>query len=192
MQKKQLESVEQEKVFVIDIQLNRGLIAVIIAALVLVAGLSYFAFGMDSVSASSPQAINAGTTGLRQYYLSTGTVLVNGSEATTACETGYHMASLWEIYEPSNLEYNFDVGATAADSGFGPPASYGWVRTGWGANSGLTPGTANCDAWMSQDVGHNGTVVKLESDWQHASGIPNWYAVVDSCNEDYAVWCIED
>jgi len=192
MERKQLERTEQEKVFVIDIHLNHGLIAAMAIALLFIAGVGYLALGMDSVSASSPQAVAAGTTGLRQYYLSTGTVLVDGSDATTACASGYHMASLWEIYEPSNLEYNIDLGATADDSGLGPAASYGWVRTGWGANTGVIPGQANCNAWTSNDVGHNGTLVKLESDWQHPSGIPNWYSIGDSCNKKYAVWCIED
>jgi hypothetical protein len=192
MQKKQLESVEQEKVFVIDIQLNRGLIAVIIAALVLVAGLSYFAFGMDSVSASSPQAINAGTTGLRQFYVSTGTKIVDGANATSACADGYHMASLWEIYDTSNLEYNTSLGATTDDSGQGAPNVYGWVRTGWGTDTSTTPGRANCNAWISNAIGHHGTVIMPEPVWQNVTGIPAWFTTVSTCNIKFGVWCIED
>jgi len=192
MQKKQLESVEQEKVFVIDIQLNRGLIAVIIAALVLVAGLSYFAFGMDSVSASSPQAVAAGPTGLRQFYISTGTNIVDGANATSACAAGYHMASLWEIYDTSNLEYNTSLGAFTDDNGQGPPNLFGWVRTGWGADTSTTAGRANCNAWKSDHSGSNGTVVMLEPDWENVTGIPTWYSSVKSCDKTTPVYCIED
>ena len=146
MQSKKLESVEQEKVFVIDIHLNRGLIAAIVIALLFIAGMGYFAFGMNSVSASSSQAINAGTTGLRQFYISTDTKVVDGANATSACADGYHMASLWEIYDTSNLEYNTTLGITQQDSGQGPPGNYGWVRTGWGADTSTTAGQANCNA----------------------------------------------
>ena len=43
-----------------------------------------------------------------------------GSQALTACAEDYHMASLWEILDPSNLRYNTELGYTRADSGSGP------------------------------------------------------------------------
>ena len=30
----------------------------------------------------------------------------NGSQVLTACAEGYHMASLWEIFDTSNLRYD--------------------------------------------------------------------------------------
>jgi hypothetical protein len=54
-----------------------------------------------------------------------------GGEALTACAAGYHMASLWEIFDPSNLRYESDLGRKNDDSGFGPPTGeVGWIRTG--------------------------------------------------------------
>ena len=56
----------------------------------------------------------------RKFYLTqTG---FTGSQALTACANGYHMASLWEILDPSNLRYNTTLGFTTQDSGFGPPS----------------------------------------------------------------------
>ena len=101
-----------------------------VIALLVIAGLGYFSFGIDSVSASSPQAIAAGTTGLQQFYISTDMGIVDGSNATSACAAGYYMASLWEIYDTSNLECNTSLGSTLGDSGSGPPGLNGWVRTG--------------------------------------------------------------
>jgi hypothetical protein len=67
--------------------------------------------------------------GLRKYYLTQTTH--TGGQSLSACAEGYHMASLWEILDPSNLSYDTSLGFTLADSGSGPPASsLGWIRTG--------------------------------------------------------------
>jgi hypothetical protein len=84
---------------------------------------------------------------LRGYYLTT--TLHNGAQATTACAAGFHMASLWEMFDTSNLKYETGLGFTRPDSGFGPPLSLGWVRTGGNASFSTTPGFANCNAWTS-------------------------------------------
>jgi hypothetical protein len=75
----------------------------------------------------------------REYYLTTAPVVAN--QALSACAAGFHMASLWEIQDPSNLDYNIVLGyALNADQGHGPPTFdgigviSGWVRTG-GASS---------------------------------------------------------
>src|SRR5512133_3687902 len=62
----------------------------------------------------------------------------NGAEALTACAAGYHMASFWEIRDPSNLRYNTAYGYKTDDSGLGPPTAGGWIRTG-SAASGADP-----------------------------------------------------
>ena len=44
----------------------------------------------------------------RSFYLTKATH--KGFAGETACALGYHMASLWEIHEPSNLSYNTTLG----------------------------------------------------------------------------------
>src|SRR5437899_259888 len=67
----------------------------------------------------------------RSFYLTKATH--KGFAGETACALGYHMASLWEIHEPSNLSYNTTLGLTGKDTGQGPPSGLsGWIRTGYG------------------------------------------------------------
>ncbi len=77
---------------------------------------------------SLPQSKNSGleakvdsliNNGPRKFYLTK--TYHNGAQALSACATGYHMASMWEIHQPSNLRYDTDLGFIVADSGFGPP-----------------------------------------------------------------------
>jgi hypothetical protein len=49
----------------------------------------------------------------------------NGGQALTACAAGYHMASIWEIHDPSSLRYSTVYGFTEDDSGLGPPHGSG-------------------------------------------------------------------
>jgi hypothetical protein len=75
----------------------------------------------------------------RKFYLAQGGF--TGSQALTACAVGYHMASLWEIFEVSTPRYDTTLGATTDDSGFGPPkfsgvdnlqfVGAGYIRTGF-------------------------------------------------------------
>jgi hypothetical protein len=70
----------------------------------------------------------------------------DGNETLTACAKGYHMASIWEILDTSNLSYNTDLGVIVDDSGSGPPnAIEGWIRTGDVTSDHFT----NCKAWTS-------------------------------------------
>src|SRR5258708_6276766 len=69
-----------------------------------------------------------------KYYLTRGTF--QGNAVLTACAGGYHPASLWEIRDTSNLQYDTSRGVTQADSGSGPPSeAWGWIRTGSSSNS---------------------------------------------------------
>ena len=190
MQTEHREQKRPEKTIVIDIRLTRGLVAFLIGALLLTAGLGYLAFGLDQAAASSPMAPDAGSTGLRQYYLTIGNS--DGASASSACASGFHMASMWEILDPSNLEYNLTLGTTSADMGYGPPGLYGWVRTGWGAETMDSAGEANCDAWSSNSGSHYGSIMNTEPDWDHATGIPNWNTTTQACNYSMPVWCVED
>ena len=56
----------------------------------------------------------------RGFYLTTSEH--NGANALTACTRGFHMASLWEVFDPTNLAYDTTLGTTDQDSGSGPPS----------------------------------------------------------------------
>jgi hypothetical protein len=135
------------------------------------------------------------------YYLAVGGF--TGAEATTACAEGFHFASVFEIIDPSNLRYDATRGATAPDSGSGPPqVTPGWIRTGDIAYESPTVGLANCgiidgDPWSSLDAADRGTYLWLEdpltADWNApASKISPWSADTAPCNIPFAVWCVED
>ena len=90
------------------------------------------------------------TAPVRAYYLTKATI--TGSKVLTACASGYHFASVWEMFNTSDLHYNTTLGRTNANSGLGPPAisshstsaddAYGWIRTGG-------PDDPNCLNWTS-------------------------------------------
>lgn len=128
----------------------------------------------------------------RQFYLTTTTVV--GNAAITACAAGYHMASMWEIFEVSTLKYNTGIGYTATDSGSGPPASIaGWIRTGVPSFTNTVPGNANCSSWTSNSAAHSGTRVNLQPQWASASEFTApWDSTVQTCNATSRVWCVEN
>ena len=137
--------------------------------------------------------------GPRKFYLSL--TVSDGSSALTACATGFHMASIWEIYDPSTLQYAWDhADATVTvDSGFGPPATHsGWVRTGSLSHSTEVVGQANCSAYTSNGFSDYGTRVFLQDYWLDPGGsvtaVPGspWYAYAFSCAFGKGTWCIED
>lgn len=130
--------------------------------------------------------------GSRKFYLTkTGHV---GNEALTACAGGYHMASVWEISDPSNLRYDTEFGATLADSGFGPPSgetlTTGWIRTGSRASLSSPSGTANCNAWT---VGTNiglGSTAWFTNTWNNFPASLRTDAA--ECGSAVHVWCVQD
>jgi len=132
----------------------------------------------------------------RKYYLTTGTF--QGADADTACDSRFRMASLYEIFDTSNLKYDDDRGQTADDSGEGPPSGLdGWIRTGSSSNSSGGPGQANCDAWsISTGNPSKGTAVRLREEWVEGSDlISPWKAAEDSeqpfCDASLPVWCVQ-
>jgi hypothetical protein len=76
----------------VDVFKNIGLFVVRIIILVLVC----CTFLETPVSAGSKKK------GAKKYYQSHSGF--TGSQASTACEKGFHMASLWEIFNTSNLQ----------------------------------------------------------------------------------------
>lgn len=131
----------------------------------------------------------------RKFYLTQTTY--TGSQALTACASGYHMASLWEIFDTSNLRYDTVLGKTQDDSGFGPPSQIlGWMRTGRFASSVDLAGGGNCDAWTSADDADFGTVAGLNNDWtgdlNQGKNVRPWTAFANTCNSNQSVWCVQD
>lgn len=136
--------------------------------------------------------VNAAEKGGRQFYLTKETF--NGSEALSACAKGFHMASLWEIFDVTTLRYDTTRGVTSEDSGFGPPTTgVGWIRTGWAANNSGQIGTENCLAWTSTEQFDDGTAVALTNNWDDlAVRISPWTPLFSSCASENNVWCVHD
>ncbi len=129
--------------------------------------------------------------GPRKFYLTKTTH--NGAQTLSACAPGYHMASLWEIHDTSNLRYNTDLGVTTGDSGFGPPTVIGWIRTGSQASDAPNTGDTNCNAWTSADFHAFGTQARPTGNWIDAGiNISPWRAVGDLCGTTANVWCVQD
>ena len=193
MEEKEL---EKERALVIKFNLTRGLVAVLVAALLAVAFVGYLALGQRKASASpatAPKISAAALSGVRKYYMTRENHL--GASADTACTAGYHMASLWEILDISNLEYDVGLGEANDDSGQGPAAGYlGWVRTGHGNSITGSAGQGNCDGWGSSSSDAYGTAVGLTMDWTQAPDIgAAWAVSTETCDTGgISVWCVED
>jgi hypothetical protein len=132
--------------------------------------------------------------GQRKFYLTK--TKHDGSEALTACAEGYHMASLWEIHDPSNLRYDTALGVTTPDSGSGPPnavLSEGWIRTGR-FHEGPEAGQATCQEWTDGSSATRGTAVFLAPIWDDESTtrIAPWHALAGTCSFPRGVWCVQD
>jgi hypothetical protein len=130
----------------------------------------------------------------RGYYQTSATFA--GNQALTACTTGYHMATLAEIFDTTVLRYAKEIpgAAQSADSGNGPRYSVtGWVRTGVGSQVNNQIGAANCQVWTSNISTHFGTAVGLNPDWLGAiTNISPWTGVTFTCNTLKPVWCVQD
>jgi hypothetical protein len=155
------------------------------------AGFSSLAYGKIQDPRSISQAPFTPNLAPRQYYISFSTY--SGATAKSACEPGYHMASLWEILDTTRLRYNTTLGYTQPDSGEGPPAYSGWVRTGYGSSSTGSPGTSNCHAWTSNSADDIGSAALLASDWTAGSARMNgWSGGSAKCSLGKRVWCVAD
>jgi hypothetical protein len=136
--------------------------------------------------------VSAAEAGNRKFYVTKNGM--GGSQALTACATGYHMASLWEILQPSTLTYDTALGFVTDDSGSGPPVGVaGWIRTGWQEDVLPTRGLANCHAWTSSAATDLGTYVYLPGIWTLSSStISPWGAEIDECDRPNLVWCVSN
>ncbi len=186
----------EEKTLVLDIRFSRGVVWALIGLVIIAGVLGYFALEQQQVLASNPQAETA-TSSQPLFYLTT--VTKNGSEADGndnngggVCAEGYHFASMWEIVDPSNLEYNSTSGLVNPDNGSGPPSgAVGWVRTGY-ISASDTAGKANCTVWNSDSDQVQGTVAGLSTTWESAKDLLVWDVSTSACNTSTYVWCVED
>ena len=129
----------------------------------------------------------------RQFYLTSATT--HGASAPFLCASGYHLASIWEILDPTTLRYNTTLGLTRADSGSGPPTGFpGWVRTGFDAFSttGNPAGSVNCLGYTS--TAGNGTTAQLPvTTWSSTgSRIAPWEVFSPPCNSNQRAWCVQN
>ena len=146
-----------------------------------------------------PATVNAGVPAKpRMYYLTvTG---FTGGDAITACDSGFHMASISEIQDPSNLQYA-DRSTAAYDSlvdgqRLGPPSNHmGWVRSGVYPPSGSV---FVCEDFWDNREDLSGTTLSL-NDWfeagiEQTSSTPNmwWQSAHSPCSQPEPVWCVED
>ena len=147
-----------------------------------------------ATAASSTSDATQGFVTLRSFYLTDDNH--DADEATSVCAPGYHMASLWEILDVSNIAYAYDHPDThtKADSGQGPPAQwYGWVRTGHGDSTADSPGIGNCQAWTSSASADRGTIARLTYDWEGTgTAVGPWETSTFVCSGVAPVWCVQD
>jgi hypothetical protein len=178
-------------------------ITVLILILSLPIGGIFLAHTVRRVSAESvqiPLLQRASPLRMRRFYATKNSV--SADQALTACASGYHMASLWEIANPSNFKYDTTLGVTSPDSGQGPPTSTpflggslmvrGWVRTGYINSVTATAGLGNCNGWSSTSDTHSGTAIRLPSVWTSSPDIGVWDAAAASCDIPRRVWCVQD
>ena len=165
---------------------NSIIVLAIVAALV---GLSLL-----SGAFTPPLRTIAAEKGPRQFYLTTSGH--NGAQALSACAVGYHMASVWEILDPSNLSYNRELGYMQADSGFGPPtgrnSTSAWIRTGAPAalSGDSDAGQSNCNAWTVGTFSGLGSIAYLNDNWN--SGGARLLTGGADCDTALKVWCIQN
>ncbi|MBN1136734.1 MAG: hypothetical protein JXM73_09110 [Anaerolineae bacterium] len=161
-------------------------------ALLLSASVPLLPSGGQALAGSMPDFVPARTG--RHVYLTIGSYLP--TNALTACASGYHMASLWEILDVSNLIYDYahPSAATRADSGHGPPSAIAaWVRTGYSSFTSSVAGTGNCSNWTSPNAAHYGTVAYLSHQWETVSSQADlWDLSTASCDLVARVWCAKD
>ena len=144
-----------------------------------------------------------------RYYLTNDEF--DGAHALNACTEGFHMASLWEIFDTTELKYDTALGLTRPDSGQGPPSGVeGWIRTGVGSEVFVFPDQpTNCGVWTlapPPQSGLFGSVVRLTQTWVPfaindptfpqfrpvAAEITPWAGAARHCATALPVWCVQD
>ncbi len=142
----------------------------------------------------------------KMYYLTNNYFL--GGDAITACDSGFHMARLSEIQDPSTVQYAprrtpaydspYDSPPLEQVSGQFPDHT-GWVRP---EADPLPRLVNNCAGWRSNSDQRSGTTMTRRSLWGENNG-HSLYEESDpaawwqstrtaSCSQPEPVWCVED
>jgi hypothetical protein len=118
----------------------------------------------------------------RLFYVTPG--LFAGNQVLTACASGYHLASIWEIRDPSNFAYDTRRGLRNASYQAGPPAFLeAWLDDGQEPNV-----NHDCTGWTDSS-GSFGRTAYLGI---HYAG-PVFYELAQTdCGEEHHVWCASD
>ena len=163
------------------------LVLAVLAVAVILAGLVGGIFWVPGQAAASPTQDGQPTP--LQYYLTRDSHA--GDQVLLACALGFHTASLWEILDTTNLRYNARLGYTRRDSGHGPPAMGGWIRTGFASDPTNSAGEGNCQAWTSSDGSEYGSFVSLPGDWDAGfQDLLGWETGTHVCSDPRQVWCV--
>jgi hypothetical protein len=110
----------------------------------------------------------------RRFYL---TLDVFNGSASNACRPGFHVASVYEVYDPTGLEYESGLGFPG--DGEGPPdESRGWAYDGSGNN---------CSNYTSSSGIGRRLYLSATS-----STIGPWGSQELGCSLTSRVWCVED
>jgi hypothetical protein len=103
------------------------------------------------------------------------------------------MASLWEILDPSALQYDSQRGITY-EPGVPPTDDRGWLRTGYFPSGiGGGPGEMNCFAATQSSGAYYGTISFIIPFWTWpAQPTSPWAHEAVLCDTTTRVWCVED
>lgn len=165
----------------IDLVLAASALAVILAAMI-----SGLVWSPRQAVASPAQGVQPGPF---QYYLTRD--FYSGDQVISACAMGFHAAALWEILDTSNLRYNTRLGYARSDSGYGPPAMGGWVRTGYASDATDSAGVGNCQSWTSSSGSEYGSFASLPGDWDAGfEDLLGWDTGSHACSDALRVWCV--
>lgn len=146
--------------------------------------------GATSIGVNLCDGLSCASPPRRRFYLTSSEYNGDLRNEQDACAAGFHHASIWEIWDPSSLQYDTQLGLTLPDSGEGPPTEYGWIRTGGDLSD---PDLGNCNAWGSDVSIFDGAVARPSRDLD-ASGpaIGAWQAVSSPCDQTQRLWCVQE
>ena len=136
-------------------------------------------------------AVGYFTNSRRKFYLTR--TNHTGASADTACAAGFHLASPFDILDPTVLDYDSSLGDTSDPRGGPPTGSSGWAHSSTQPSTLNLAGIASCDNWSSSSSSHYGSVVQLQASWTApATVISPWHGGTWNCASIAPAWCVED
>jgi hypothetical protein len=132
-------------------------------------------FGGRPAAGNSCEDQSCSPTGQRSFYLTT--TIHDGAGAGAACDTGFHLAQLMELSDPSSLYYDGGRGHEHSGASGPPTGSNGWFVGGVNDNCSYYTTTTGSGRYG----GFTG-----------ALGEAHWVATTVPCGSILNVWCIAD